>query len=629
MDALRKKIEVWLNKPKADDQSLLARFYYADKSLSAIASELDSFDGRTEPDRCSRLVGKLRQEQDRVLCIINQIMDDLLLPTDRACRNFRVKFPEEVLQESLAGQLWFGAECLAAGSSIMHRESESNLMRPLAKAVTKSLDNVRNQLREQCLRNNTPNASTIKLNSEDASTEKLYESLKIFDRLFAEFEFLYVSAMVQVKSKEEYEAQELVCVLFSETLQRALKNRMLTQDQVDSCDPALMFSIPRLSIVAGLIWFDTGPLDVSQPVDEMSDMFKPFRKLLLRMRELLRALSREDIVQLEKLLCTNEMSRSTESVTDLALDQQYVHAEEFLFTSNNNEDGGATGSNLNHNHLMESEFEDDDQQSFDDNEKLAEKVGEMSMERSAGSSSSMVLSTSSTCSHINNIPYPSSKAYSKDGDNLLHRLFVCIAGVADQLQTNFASDLRHILKNVFLINCSQNESLSMQQPNDMQPFIFHATEDNVLASEFSTPDSIQTAEEVIEDTDNNGNLFSQLADVDGDTSGDRPPMVDDEGGASTFIDRSFNNEIPSTAELSPTPSENGFLRPPQWIPDSDAPRCMSCAVQFTPFRRRHHCRNCGGVFCNICSNSSKPLPKYGFHKAVRVCNECISKECED
>lgn len=201
-------------------------------------------------------------------------MDDLLTSVDRASRNFRVKFPEEVLQESLAGQLWFGAECLAAGSSIMHREAESNLMRPLAKAVTKSLENVRNLLREQCLRNNTPNASTVRLNTEDASTEKLYESLKIFDRLFAEFEFLYVSAMVQVKTKQEHEAQELVCVLFSETLQRALKSKMLTQEQVDSCDPALMFSIPRLSIVAGLMWFDNGPLDLDQQVDEMSDMFK-------------------------------------------------------------------------------------------------------------------------------------------------------------------------------------------------------------------------------------------------------------------------------------------------------------------------------------------------------------------
>ena len=47
------------------------------------------------------------------------------------------------MTDTLAGQLWFGAECLAAGSSIMNKERESEDMRPLAKAVTKSLDKVR------------------------------------------------------------------------------------------------------------------------------------------------------------------------------------------------------------------------------------------------------------------------------------------------------------------------------------------------------------------------------------------------------------------------------------------------------------------------------------------------------
>uniref|UniRef100_A0A182I954 Lateral signaling target protein 2 homolog n=1 Tax=Anopheles arabiensis TaxID=7173 RepID=A0A182I954_ANOAR len=309
MDSLRK----WLNKPKADDKSLLARFYHADRALTAIASELDSFDGRAEPVRCTRLVSRLRQGQDRVLAITNQIMDELL-GDDRAQRAFRVKFPEEVLQESLAGQLWFGAECLAAGSSILNREAESAKMRPLAKAVTKSLEIVRNRLREQCLRNNTPNSPTLRLDINDAATEQLYESLKIFDRLFAEFELVYVSAMVQVKTKQEYEMQELICVLFSETLQRALKTGLLEQEQVDSYDPALMFSIPRLAIIAGLVIFREGPLNMDQPADNISEMFRPFRKLLIKMRDLLHALTKQELYQLEKLLCTNEEISASEQL---------------------------------------------------------------------------------------------------------------------------------------------------------------------------------------------------------------------------------------------------------------------------------------------------------------------------
>ena len=45
----------------------------------------------------------------QVLTICNRIMDEMI-PDERADRDFRVKFPDDVMQESLAGQLWFGAE---------------------------------------------------------------------------------------------------------------------------------------------------------------------------------------------------------------------------------------------------------------------------------------------------------------------------------------------------------------------------------------------------------------------------------------------------------------------------------------------------------------------------------------
>ena len=40
--------------------SSLMRFYYADEELNMIASELDSFDGRKDPVRCTNLVNQLR-----------------------------------------------------------------------------------------------------------------------------------------------------------------------------------------------------------------------------------------------------------------------------------------------------------------------------------------------------------------------------------------------------------------------------------------------------------------------------------------------------------------------------------------------------------------------------------------
>ncbi|KAJ4450718.1 hypothetical protein ANN_02148 [Periplaneta americana] len=304
MESIRK----WFYKPKRDDPSLLAQFFYADEALNLVAAELDSFDGRKDPERCTALVNHLRQCQDKVLTICNRIMDDII-PTERANRDFRVKFPDDVMQENLAGQLWFGAECLAAGSSIMNREGESSAMRPLAKALTKALENVRNLLREQCLRGNTSSTSlkaNVASNFNEVFGERLQEALKIFDRLFAEFELCYVSAMVPVKSTKEYELQQLVVVLFSETLQRALKMKLLTQEMVDMYDPALMFTIPRLAIVSGLLIFPDGPLCLDRTPSDMSEMFRPFRTLLHKIRELLWTLNNKELFTLEKLLCSSE-----------------------------------------------------------------------------------------------------------------------------------------------------------------------------------------------------------------------------------------------------------------------------------------------------------------------------------
>lgn len=197
----------------------------------------------------------------------------------------------------------------------MNREAESTAMRPLAKAVTRSLENVRNLLREACLRNNTPNGP-IKLDNNELVTEMLLESLKIFDKLFAQFELAYVSAMVPVKSTQEYELQELIGVLFSETLQRALKMKLLTQEMVDDCDPALMFTIPRLAIVSGLLVFPNGPLCIDKQMEEMSEMFRPFRTLLHKIRELLWTLNKRELYTLEKLLCDNEQISDVKSVSE-------------------------------------------------------------------------------------------------------------------------------------------------------------------------------------------------------------------------------------------------------------------------------------------------------------------------
>uniref|UniRef100_A0A673K5D2 Lateral signaling target protein 2 homolog n=1 Tax=Sinocyclocheilus rhinocerous TaxID=307959 RepID=A0A673K5D2_9TELE len=275
------------------DPQLLAQFYYADEELNQVATELDSLDGRKDPQRCTLLVNQFRSCQDNVLNIINQIMDECI-PEDRANRDFCVKFPEEIRHDNLAGQLWFGAECLAAGSIIMNREIESMAMKPLAKDLTRSLEEVRNITRDQALRD---------LNNY---TDRLKEVLRQFDSLFAEFELSYVSAMVPVKSPKEYYIQQEVIVLFCETVERALKLEYLTQDMIDDYEPALMFTIPRLAIVCGLVIYCEGPLNLDRKPEDMSELFRPFRTLLRKIRDLLQTLTEEELMTLERSLCISQ-----------------------------------------------------------------------------------------------------------------------------------------------------------------------------------------------------------------------------------------------------------------------------------------------------------------------------------
>ncbi|MBN3295893.1 RUFY2 protein, partial [Amia calva] len=57
-----------------------------------------------------------------------------------------------------------------------------------------------------------------------------------------------------------------------------------------------------------------------------------------------------------------------------------------------------------------------------------------------------------------------------------------------------------------------------------------------------------------------------------------------------------------------------------WLKDKDATQCKLCEKEFSISRRKHHCRNCGEIFCNACSDNELPLP--ASPKPVRVCDTC-------
>lgn len=86
---------------------------------------------------------------------------------------------------------------------------------------------------------------------------------------------------------------------------------------------------------------------------------------------------------------------------------------------------------------------------------------------------------------------------------------------------------------------------------------------------------------------------------------------------------SLSGDIPlekNTEEPSPRPLSGGNQE--HWMPDQLCKQCYDCDSQFTVFRRRHHCRLCGQVFCSSCSAYFVELDEA---KTSRACRECFEQ----
>ncbi len=71
----------------------------------------------------------------------------------------------------------------------------------------------------------------------------------------------------------------------------------------------------------------------------------------------------------------------------------------------------------------------------------------------------------------------------------------------------------------------------------------------------------------------------------------------------------------------------------RWKHDSEKAACEGCGKEFTFVRRKHHCRRCGGLFCDACSSKKLNLAvaltgennATAEHvKKARVCDTCYN-----
>ena len=62
----------------------------------------------------------------------------------------------------------------------------------------------------------------------------------------------------------------------------------------------------------------------------------------------------------------------------------------------------------------------------------------------------------------------------------------------------------------------------------------------------------------------------------------------------------------------------------RWMRDNEVSSCLDCGASFTRWKRRHHCRNCGRIFCDECSAWEHTVPGCGEAR-VRVCAGCLAQ----
>ena len=60
-----------------------------------------------------------------------------------------------------------------------------------------------------------------------------------------------------------------------------------------------------------------------------------------------------------------------------------------------------------------------------------------------------------------------------------------------------------------------------------------------------------------------------------------------------------------------------------WEKDSNRNSCRICSASFSSFKRRHHCRHCGGLFCETCMLSNVAVKG---ENVDRICKGCWQNE---
>ncbi|KAJ6641206.1 putative 1-phosphatidylinositol 3-phosphate 5-kinase [Pseudolycoriella hygida] len=108
-------------------------------------------------------------------------------------------------------------------------------------------------------------------------------------------------------------------------------------------------------------------------------------------------------------------------------------------------------------------------------------------------------------------------------------------------------------------------------------------------------------------------------DESGEKNDEFPPDVPLERTPSSVLQRISNLMILKNNNL--TSYKNTELQK-FWMPDSKSKECYECSQKFSTFRRKHHCRLCGQIFCSKCCNQVVPGKIINCSGDLKVCTYC-------
>ena len=62
-----------------------------------------------------------------------------------------------------------------------------------------------------------------------------------------------------------------------------------------------------------------------------------------------------------------------------------------------------------------------------------------------------------------------------------------------------------------------------------------------------------------------------------------------------------------------------------WADDSHFTKCKRCDRAFGLFRRKHHCRVCGNIYCDVCANEYRLISSVTTSRMSRCCLDCAKR----